>query len=157
MSVDFKQYIETYEKDGYAILPNLYSTDQIEQWKKKHAELMDDYEGQTWFGNMLEYAPKLMWPAVSHPVTLDFLEQVMGPFVQLDNLTLAAFHSQSTEEAKNKVSGWHRDRWAQFPTDGVYRPPSASNAISYLQDLTDDFGPLRVIAGSHRNPVYIEA
>ena len=156
MSVDFKQYIETYERDGYVVLPNLYSTDQIEKWKKKHAELMGDYEGQTWFGNMLEYAPKLMWPAVCHPVILDFLEQVMGPFVQLDNLTLAAFPSVLTEETENKVSGWHRDRWAQFPQDEIYRRPSASNAISYLQDLTDDFGPLRVISGSHRHPVSIE-
>ena len=156
MSVNFKQHIETYKRDGFAVFPNLYSKDQIQQWRKRHAELVEDYEGQTWFGNMLEYAPKLMWPAVSHPVILDFLEQVMGPFVQLDNLTLAAFPSGSTEETENKVSGWHRDRWAHLPQDGIYRPPTASNAISYLQDLTDGFGPLRVISGSHRNPVTIE-
>ena len=32
-----------------------------------------------------------MWPTVSNPVILDFAETVVGPFVQLDNLTLAAF------------------------------------------------------------------
>ena len=141
MSVDFKQYIETYERDGYAILPNLYSTDQIEQWKKKHAELMDDYEGETGFGNMLEYAPKLMWPAVSHPITLDFLEQVMGPFVQLDNLTLAAFPSQSTEEAKTKSQAgiWidgHNSRQRGFTDHHLLLTPSVTyKTLPMILDL----------------------
>ena len=33
----------------------------MQSWRERHQELMADYDGQTWFGNMLEYAPKLMW------------------------------------------------------------------------------------------------
>ena len=36
-------------------------------------------------------------------------------------------------------------------------PPLACNAITYLQDLTEEFGPLRVLPGSHRNIVAITA
>lgn len=148
-------HLEEYQQKGFTIFPSLYDQSQMQLWQEKHAELMADYTQQTWFGNALEYAPKLMWPAVSHPILLDFLEQVMGPFIQLDNLTLAAFPSLAKEEAKGRVSGWHRDRWAHLPQEGIYTSPLASNAISYLQDLTDDYGPLRVIAGSHRHAVAI--
>ena len=95
---------------------------------------------------------QLMWPAVAHPVILDFAEQVVGPFVQLDNLTLAAFPSMDPGEAAGKVSGWHRDRWARMP-NGAYERPLAFNAICYLQDLDDESGPLRVLPGSHVEPI----
>ena len=82
---------------------------------------------------------------------LDFAEAVMGPFVQMDNLTFIAFPSVSTAAAAGRVSGWHRDIWAFKPTHAEYVPPLAANAITYLQNLTDEYGPLRVIPGSHRN------
>ncbi|MGA1160769.1 MAG: phytanoyl-CoA dioxygenase family protein, partial [Burkholderiaceae bacterium] len=34
-------------------------------------------------------------------------------------------------------------------------PPLACNAITYLQDLTEEYGPLRVIPGSHRRDIGI--
>ena len=43
-----------------------------------------------------------------------------------------------------------------MPQKDIYERPLASNAISYLQDLTDESGPLRVIVGSHRQPITIE-
>ena len=149
-------HLEEYQQKGFTIFPGLYDQSQMQRWREKHAEWMADYDQRTWFGNVLEYAPKLMWPAVSQPILLDFLEQVMGPFVQLDNLTLAVFPSIAKKEAKSQVSGWHRDRWAHLPQEGIYTSPLASNAISYLQDLTDDSGPLRVIVGSHCRAVTIE-
>jgi ectoine hydroxylase-related dioxygenase (phytanoyl-CoA dioxygenase family) len=91
-----------------------------------------------------------MLPAVANPLILDFAEIVMGPFVQLDNLSLAGIPSITKEEAQGKVSSWHRDRWAAFPTTEDYVSPLSINAISYLQDLTDEYGPLRVIPSSHR-------
>ena len=149
-------HLAEYKENGFTVFPRLFAENQMQEWRKKHTELMKDYDQRTWFGNMLEYAPKLMWPAVSHPTLLDFLQQVMGPFIQLDNLTLAAFPSVSKKEAAGCVSGWHRDRWAHLPYKDIYTIPLAVNAISYLQDLTDDFGPLRVIVGSHRQPITIE-
>ena len=56
-----------------------------------------------------------MWEAVSNPTVLDFAEKVVGPFVQLDNLTLAAFPPvEDIDAAKNKASGFHRDRWVSL-------------------------------------------
>ena len=95
---------------------------------------------------MLERSPQLMWPAVANPTVLNFAEAVVGPFVQLDNLTLAAFpplDAKSREKVRGTASGYHRDRGGRMP-NGNYERPVAFNAITYLQDLTDDNGPVRV-------------
>ncbi len=150
------QRLEAYKTDGFTIFEKVFDETQMDLWKEKHQELSTAHNGQTWFGNTLELVPELMWPAVSHPTILEFIEKVMGPFVQLDNLTLAAFPSIEPEKADGRVSGWHRDRWAHVPFTDAYHRPNAINAISYLQDLTDEFGPLRVIVGSHRKSITIE-
>ena len=151
-----EQRLEAYKSDGFTIFEKVFDESQMQLWKEKHQELSAANNGQTWFANTLELAPELMWQAVSHPTILEFMEKVMGPFVQLDNLTLAAFPSIEQEKAEGRVSGWHRDRWAHVPFTDAYHRPNAINAISYLQDLTDAFGPLRVIVGSHRKPLTIE-
>tara|TARA_E500000331_G_C16814334_1_gene522237 strand:- start:61 stop:366 length:306 start_codon:yes stop_codon:yes gene_type:complete len=97
---------------------------------------------------MLELSPGLMWPVVSNPLIVEFTEVIVGPFVQLDNLTLAAFPPMNNTEAGDKVSGWHRDRWRHLPT-GQYERPLAMNAICYLQDLDEESGLLRIVPNSH--------
>ena len=151
-----EERFEAYKTDGFAIFEKVFDEPQMQSWREKHTELSAANDGQTWFGNTLELAPELMWPAVSHPTILEFIEKVMGPFVQLDNLTLAAFPPMEKEKAEGRVSGWHRDRWAHVPYTDAYHRPNAINAISYLQDLTHEFGPLRVIVGSHRKPITME-
>ena len=148
-----------YRAQGYTVFEGLYDEPTMQAWRREQdrletlsAEGPHGQERTDWFGNMLERAPQLMWPAVAHPVILDFAEQVVGPFVQLDNLTLAAFPSVDPGEAAGKASGWHRDRWSRMPS-GTYERPLAFNAICYLQDLDDQYGPLRVLPGSHVKPV----
>ena len=101
---------------------------------------------------MLERSPGVMWPVVSNPLIVEFTEEIVCPFVQLDNLTLAAFPPMNNTEAGDKVSGWHRDRWSHLPT-GQYERPLAMNAICYLQDLDEESGPLRIVPNSHIEPV----
>lgn len=154
MTID--ERFEKYKTHGFTIFERVFDESQMLLWREKHQQLSAENDGQTWFGNMLEAAPDLMWPAVTHPTILEFVEKVMGPFVQLDNLTLAAFSSIEPQKAEGRVSGWHRDRWAHVPYTDAYHRPNAINAISYLQELTDAFGPLRVIVGSHRTPLTME-
>jgi ectoine hydroxylase-related dioxygenase (phytanoyl-CoA dioxygenase family) len=155
---DSDDQLTQYKEQGYTIFEGLYNEAQMQPWREEVLRLEAASTGvyaqpqSWWFGNMLERSPALMWPTVSSSTILDFAESVVGPFVQLDNLTLAAFPSVSNEEAKGKVSKWHRDRWGRMP-GGHYERPLSMNAICYLQDLSDDYGPLRVIPGSHVNPV----
>ncbi|MCQ6558623.1 phytanoyl-CoA dioxygenase family protein [Paenibacillus mendelii] len=155
---DLNMRLKAFKEQGYTIFKNVYDQDTMASWIRKHKQLQEDslVKQQWWFANTCELAPKLMLPAVNNPLILDFAEMVMGPYVQLDNLTLAGFPSISKQEAENKVSGWHRDRWAHVPLGEDYTHPLSINAISYLQDLTDEYGPLRIIPGSHRKEIVLK-
>ncbi|WP_141500021.1 phytanoyl-CoA dioxygenase family protein [Paenibacillus luteus] len=153
-----EHYVEFKEK-GYTLFEGVYTPEDIELHKETYHRLFESVKGTAfetrWFANTCELAPTQMLPAVANPLIMDFAELVLGPFVQLDNLSLAGFPPTSKAEAQGKVSGWHRDRWAAFPSTEDYVSPLSINAISYLQELTDEYGPLRVIPGSHRQKVYI--
>ena len=154
MSVD-QSSIDFFKKEGYAIFKHVYAEDTMEAMRSGLIKLnkASEQQAQWWFGDTLEHLPELMLPLVANPLLLDFADQIIGPFMQLDNLTLAAFQSENNDRA-GEVAGWHRDRWARLP-NGRYEKPWAFNAISYLQDMDDAYGPLRVIPRSHINPVSI--
>jgi ectoine hydroxylase-related dioxygenase (phytanoyl-CoA dioxygenase family) len=77
----------------------------------------------------------------------------MGPFVQLDSLAINAFPSVDADEAAGKVNAWHRDRYSTVPQTQDYLHPLGCKTIFYFQDLTEAFGPLRVVPGSHRRAI----
>jgi hypothetical protein len=96
---------------------------------------------------------------ILNPRLLDFAEIVMGPYVQLDSFEITGFPSVEASE-RGKVAGWHRDafnlteQWATYPFTYARQPrpytaPMACNCLTYLQEMTFDSGPLRVIPGSH--------
>ena len=159
-SIPVVKRLKEYRLQGYTIFKKLYDEATMQNWRQEQDRLecasLGPYAKQrtTWFGNMLERSPNLMWAAVANTDVLDFMEAVVGPLVQLDNLTLAAFPPVDIEAAGGKVSGWHRDRWGRMP-NGFYERPLAMNAICYLQDLDDAYGPLRIIPDSHIKPIRI--
>ena len=74
----------------------------------------------------------------------------MGPVVQLDSAVLAG--DQPVEHSKRaQPVMWHRDRSGFLPPPEYLRPHSVV-FMAYMQEMTDDVGPLRVIPGSHRYP-----
>ncbi len=150
-----------YKENGYTIFEAVFSRGQMDAWIARYDDLVQRQtplgaERPTrWLSSVVEYEPWLMLPAVNNPDILDFAERVMGPFVQLDNLTFMAFPSYPRAEIEGRTSGWHRDIWAWVPPGNDYIAPLACNAITYLQDLSDENGPLRVVPGSHREPVMV--
>ncbi|HVF10756.1 MAG TPA: phytanoyl-CoA dioxygenase family protein [Abditibacteriaceae bacterium] len=159
-SFALSQHLAEFKAHGFTVFPQFYDTELIQRWRDKFDEMQQDGIASSgraswWYADMCEHAPRIMLPAVAHPVMLDFAEMVLGPFVQLDNLTLAGFPSVSPAEVKG-ISGWHRDRWGQVPPTEAYLRPNAINAISYLQDLTEEYGPLRIIPGSHRKAITLQ-
>ena len=47
--------------------------------------------------NLVEHEPEIMLPAVTNSVILDFLESVMGLFVQLESLRINLTESAAVE------------------------------------------------------------
>ena len=157
-TMTLQEHLAEFKEQGYTIFPKVFDDALMQRWKDKLASMeAEGLEGLPhltfWFQDMCERAPTLMMPAVANPVILDFAEMVLGPFVQLDNQTLAGIPSSKPEDVKSPVSGYHRDRWAQVPVGSDYQHPLAINSLCYLNGLNAESGPLRVIPGSHRRPL----
>ena len=152
--------LQQYQAQGYTIFQAVYDEPAMAEFRREADRLEAAEEGLNlqrrswWFGDMLERSPALMWPVLRRPEVLDFVEEVVGPRVQLDNLTLAGFPANPEESDESLVVGWHRDRWSHLPI-GVYERPLGLNALCYLQDLTDESGPLRIVPNSHVEPATV--
>ena len=97
---------------------------------------------------LLQERPDLFLPSLVDPAILDFLEELMGPFVGFDSLQIAVTPPVSEAEART-VRAWHRDMWALPGWSDDYLPPNAVNVLTYLQE-GPEFGHLLVLPGSHR-------
>ncbi len=162
-----QQHVEAYERDGFTIFSNFYPPEKVEalralldpDFTRRHAEEPDRWRAT--INGILShetYGP-LMGEHIVNPTMLDFAEAVMGPYVQLDGMEISGYPTVDVER-KGEVAGWHRDafnqseQWAghNFPYKQEprhYTPPMACNYLTYLQDMTAESGPLRVIPRSH--------
>ena len=136
-----------FKENGYVVFKNLFPQTII-------TELHSIVSKSTSVGsnvivsNLIEKHTSIVLKFICNEFILDFLESVMGPFIQLDGLTLRGTLPVKANE--QCVLDWHRDPWAMFNPNGFYQNPLAINVLLYLQDLTPRSGPLRVIPGSHK-------
>ncbi len=145
--------LETYRRDGYTVFKSIHSRERLDEWVaafpvlSNRARILGNDPGD--ITNLLEQAPELFLPAIADATLLDFAELVMGPRVQLDSIHFRQDASRALERRLLPVY-WHRDMNAIFPpAEGVYLHPFAVNCITYPHGLNDDYGPFRVIPGSH--------
>ncbi|MDV6011205.1 phytanoyl-CoA dioxygenase family protein [Haloechinothrix sp. LS1_15] len=150
----------TFIRDGYHIIRGVFSREEIANFR----QLRDDAERDWCFvngsterpvvvGDLLERYPRAILKVVAHRAILGLADSILGPFVQLDSVVLHTSEPRSPEYY-NGVVCWHRDRFGSFPV-GTFTRPLAVIVFVYLQDMDLKTGPLRVIPGSHRNPVEI--
>ena len=157
-------HLSQFQADGYTILSGLIDQARIDCWQETFHSLISELEpirrpsqhglgGQIVIDNLVEHATEVVLPAVTEPPILDFLELVMGPFVQLESLRINLTHPSTPEALQVETRNWHRDMWAlSVERTKDYLPPNACNALTYFQDMNDLIGPLRVLPGSHRRP-----
>ena len=152
------QRVAEFKRNGYTVFRR-FNAAWIERWRQV---FMDHYRRQVGeqqhsagvgqpravLRGMLQEHPDLFLPALVAPRMLDFLEQLMGPSVGFDSLQIAITPAVGEDEAR-RVYAWHRDMWALPGWTEDYLPPNAVNVLTYLQEGSE-YGPLRVIPGSHR-------
>ncbi len=158
---EMKNRLDSFRENGYTIFENVYDKEIIESWIAKYHQLREsiygdkEISGLVLISNIIERIPEMMLPVVSNPIILDFAEMVIGPFVQISDSVILSMNSVSQEEADHKVNGWHRDRYA-LVTRGGYQNPTALSVLCYLQDMTTETGPLRILPGSHRTGMLLK-
>jgi hypothetical protein len=152
-----RKQIQDFVHCGYALLDDVFSLDVVSTWRDlfenlRGADTESVYTTVSWFRNMVERFPEQTVAPLLNPVLIDFMESILGPFVQLDGMSLVGF---APVDDTTIIRGWHRDRYASFPS-GVYNTPRAVHVLCYLQPIDrDEHGPLRVVPGSHIAPIHV--
>ena len=147
-----EEHLAEFKRDGFTLFPRMLDPAWIREMRDGFEELEGrvpnaDGSRPAAITNLLEHKPEPVLRALSNERLLDFAEMLVGPHVQLESITFRRTPPQT--DADGAALGFHRDMFAFFPEDGVYHRPLLFNALSYLQDLTDETGPLRIIPGSH--------
>jgi ectoine hydroxylase-related dioxygenase (phytanoyl-CoA dioxygenase family) len=149
-------YVASLIDHGFVHFQGIYSQAQVATFRSIYEQAAADWRyvngsesSPDAVGALLERFPRQVLHALTHPVLLGFAEAVMGPFVQLDSVVVNSDSPVDIEHRMLPVM-WHRDRFGSLPPS-VYVRPASIVFLSYLQPMTDDVGPLRVIPGSHRH------
>jgi hypothetical protein len=148
-------HLNEFKDQGFTIFPALHTPEFSAGWRALVEHLAPACDEKQVIGNLIEIAPELSFRSIANPILLDFAERTMGPFVQLDGLTLVVWPPLRDNDPAASLLHWHRDPWAQVPRSTAYERPLAINALTYLQDLDERVGPLRIIPASHRTPLTI--
>ena len=165
-------HLDEYKRDGYTVFRGFLSPEKVRAWR----DLMDP-EFEQLFPKRPDAPRARIVPLLANArlaplakehvqiaTMLDFAEMVMGPYVQLDSFEVSGFPIRD-HNLKCSVDNWHRDAFHNSETwqgydmveqsPHMYTPPLACNCLTYLQDMNEDTGPLRVVSGSHLEYVFI--
>ncbi|SEO63043.1 phytanoyl-CoA dioxygenase family protein [Paenibacillus sp. OV219] len=161
-SIDLSLHIAEFKQNGFTVFKQLIDQKQVSIWKEKIPQIREEIFGEQvkshyTVSDMVERYPTMMLPLTANPVILDFMESVMGPFIQIGDNNLNMFAPVAKEDVLNEVNGWHRDMYAFVPTGTDYQIPRQVLALTYLEDMTEETGPLRVLAGTHRKETVMTA
>ncbi|MEM7028646.1 MAG: phytanoyl-CoA dioxygenase family protein [Chloroflexota bacterium] len=172
--ISIEERLAEYQRDGYTVFKQYLSPDKLAEIRA----VFDPIMHQHFIENPSRYRislPNLMADDehaalfedhLLNPEYLDFAERVIGPYVQLDSFEITGYSTQPISD-KNRVAHWHRDAFNLTENwDGYkfsyerksrhYTAPLACNCLTYLQDMNEDTGSLRVIPGSHLDYTMID-
>jgi len=155
MKLSSREIGETFARDGFVIVPHLFSQDEVKVLKIEIRRILDEVrqeaaqagkDPQTIFSNGvyvgLAARSSLFRQAVRDEKMLNILEAILGP-----NLEFLSDKVVFKDAEKDFASPWHQD-WPYW---------QGSHKISVwvaLDDATPQNGCLRLVPGSHRGSVF---
>ncbi len=105
--------IETFKRNGFAIFLRAIGDAVLDQCRRHLREFQKAYPEQWRLGGIIELNPSLAITLSTHSEVLDFAECIMGPFVQLDRLTIVGLGPMVAASVQAKVSGWRSKQEAR--------------------------------------------
>ena len=155
--------IERYHRDGFLVVPDVLSKDEVGGLRRAADELVERSRSVERHNEIYDLEPghssaeprvrRIKTPdkweprfasVVRHPRILDCLKALWGPNIRFDtaklNMKSAGFGAPVE---------WHQD-WAFYP----HTNDDLAAVGVMIDDMLEENGPLLVIPGSHRGPVY---
>jgi hypothetical protein len=145
------EHCEEFAEHGFTVIRALVPREQTTGWRAlRFFTERRDFD-------ILGRAPERLVDTSCRGRHVDLVEYLLeGPAV-LEDVLLKEFPSIDAAADGSPWINWHRDKWSHFPTGQDYPRPNSVSVLVYLQDLTDDVGPIRVIPGSHRRHIEVPA
>ncbi len=148
------EQIRRFERDGFLLLPNLFSPREVELMRSaltpvfeqtEPANIREKQSGEVRTAMGLHLRSSVYAKLVRHPRLLDPAFQILGDRLYAQQVKVnvkAAFEGEAWQ--------WHYDFATHRHEDGVVQP-LALNLHVFLDDVREFNGPLYFIPGSHRH------
>lgn len=140
--------IRQIEVEGYLVLPDLLSPELIADLKRETAQCQTqavDYSVNQRYANNFEFAGQKITELIGHPPTVEFLRALMG-----EEVVFMSYAYARSEPGHPGIS-LHADGQPYgseiFGYEGSC--PFLVRVLYYLDDLTEDVSPFRVVPRSH--------
>ena len=140
--------IRQIELEGYLVLPDLLTPDHLTTLRSETAKLETrpvDYSVHQQVCPDIQFNGGAITDLIAHPPILDFLSELFGP-----DILFVSFAYARSEPGHPGIS-LHTDGQPYgseiFGYEGS--APSMVRVLYYLQDLTEDVSPFRVVPRSH--------
>lgn len=146
------QQVEQYREQGYLFPVQVYTSAEVAEFRARFDEYFEFHRSR------LETLPpnkhsavyahthtflKWVFDMISHPNVLDAAESLLGP-----NLVVRDTAWFVKTPGDKKYISWHQDA-----TYWGLHPPLVTTAWIALSDSTAENGCMRVVPGSHKNPI----
>jgi len=146
------EQIETFHREGWLFLPELFSEEETAYLAREAVNIYDTDRPEVW--REKSGAPRTAFAAHlyneafgmlgAHPRMIDPVEQVFGEKVYMHQYKI---------NAKSAFTGdvwqWHQD-YGTWKNDDLMPEARAMNVAIFLDDVNEFNGPLMFIPGSHK-------
>jgi len=144
----FGEQLRQLELEGYLVIPDLISPEQLARLKIETRRLETravDYSPHQKGCPAVQFSSGAMSELIAHPPTVDFLGKVFG-----DALVLMSYDYARSEPGHPGVS-FHTDGqpYGSAIFGAKHTCPVMVRVLYYLDDLTPEVSPFRVIPRSH--------
>lgn len=144
----FGQHVYQLEVEGYTVLPNLLSSEQLDSLRAQTAQLDTfglDYSDKQRVSPRVQFSGGPVTALIAHPPTVQFLERLFG-----EEIVFMSYAYARSEPGHPGIS-IHTDGQPYgskiFGYEGSC--PAMVRVLYYLQDLTREVSPFRVVPRSH--------
>ncbi len=146
--LSFGQHVYQLEVEGYTVMPELLSQENLEELRAATARLDTfavDYSVKQQVSPRTQFVGGAITELIAHPPTVQFLERLFG-----DEIVFMSYAYARSEPGHPGIS-IHTDGQPYgseiFGYEGSC--PCTVRVLYYLQDLTEEVSPFRVVPRSH--------
>jgi len=147
-ALSFGEQVQHLEVEGFVVLPDVLSADDIGRLKDQTSQFKTqavDYSPHQQYCPNVQFVGGAMTELIAHPPTIEFLRHLFG-----DDVIMMGYDYARSEPGHPGIS-LHCDGqpWGSDIFGFEHSCPKLVRVLYYLDDLTPEVSPFRVVPRSH--------